>query len=132
MKRSNNVGMRRGRAWKNAYKKKLKKVLAIRKRFRKNRGIMTENKSAVTGEGTLPRVIATGDRVRLTVDVDRYPHFLAKKGLTGIVLDTNASDWPKSIAVKMDEPLEGCEEWDNTILWSDEEREYFPQQVERI
>jgi hypothetical protein len=70
--------------------------------------------------------------VRLTVDVERFPHFLAKKGLTGIVLDTNASDWPKSIAVKMDEPLEGCEEWDNTILWSDEEREYFAEQVEKI
>jgi len=75
-------------------------------------------------------MIATGDRVRLIVDVERYPHFIAKKGSTGIVLDVNPNDWPKTIAVKLDEPLAGCEEWDNCLLWEDEEREYFLQQVE--
>ena len=92
---------------------------------------MNNNKETVAASGNAPR-IATGDRVRLTVDVERYPHFIARKGMTGIVLDTNASDYPQAIAVKLDEHLEGCGEWDNTLLWEDEEREYFQGQVEKI
>jgi hypothetical protein len=76
--------------------------------------------------------IATGDRIRLTMDVDRYPHFVAKEGLTGIVLDVNPNDWPKTIAVQMDEPLEGCEEWDNCVLWSDDDLEHFQDEVEKV
>jgi hypothetical protein len=92
---------------------------------------MNTDRAAITGEGNAPR-IATGDKVRLTVDVERFPHFIARKGLTGVVLDVNQNEWPDTIAVKLDEPLQGCEEWDNTLLWHEEEREYFPQQVERI
>ena len=88
------------------------------------------NKTQNADSGKVPS-IATGDKVRLTVDVERFPHFIARKGLTGVVVETGASDWPKSIAVKMDEPLDGCEEWDNHIIWQDEEREYFQSQVEK-
>ena len=92
---------------------------------------MNTKEKETMASGNAPR-IATGDRVRLTGDVERYPHFIAKKGMTGIVLDTDASDYPEAIAVKLDQHLDGCEEWDNTLLWQEEEREYFTKQVEKI
>ena len=60
-----------------------------------------------------------GDRVVLARDVDRFPDFLATQGMTGTV-DTVEIDG--SIAVKMDSPLEGCEEWDNCVCWYDDEQ----------
>ena len=93
---------------------------------------MNNKQDSKTSEGNALRAIATGDKVRLTVDVERYPHFIARKGMTGIVLDTHTSDYPSAIAVKLDQHLDGCEEWDNTLLWQDEEREYFLKQVEKI
>jgi hypothetical protein len=57
-----------------------------------------------------------GDRVRLTQTVDRYPDFVAPAGLAGTV-DTVEVDG--SLAVKMDQTLDGCEEWNNCICWYD-------------
>ena len=79
----------------------------------------------------VPPVIPTGSRVRLIADVERYPHFIAKRGMTGVLLD-NVGDYPDAYAVKLDETLKGCEEWDNTVLWQDDDREYFYEQVEAI
>jgi hypothetical protein len=56
-----------------------------------------------------------GSRVRLKTDVERFPHFIAKAGLTGIVA-VNDEDM---LAVTMDEPLAGSEEWDNQVCWVD-------------
>jgi len=52
-------------------------------------------------------------RVELKRDVERFPHFIAKKGMKGTVI-LNDND---TIAVKLDEKLIGCEEWDNCIEW---------------
>ncbi len=54
-----------------------------------------------------------GDRVRLSTDVDRYPHFIAKKGDVGVVTVA----YENMFVVKMDLYIEGCEEWDNEIHW---------------
>jgi hypothetical protein len=58
-----------------------------------------------------------GARVQLTRDVDRYPHFLAKAGMTGTVVQNDRH----ALAVRMDAVLPGCEEWDNQILWVPED-----------
>lgn len=57
-----------------------------------------------------------GDRVRLRRDVERYPHFIARAGMTGTVVIADHD----TIAVRMDEHLDGCEEWDNEVIWSDD------------
>lgn len=73
-----------------------------------------------------------GARVRLTRDVDRYPHFVAPKGAEGTI----TKNWDDLIAVKLDEHLEGAEEWDNEVQWYDgmyadaDYREVFQEDVE--
>jgi hypothetical protein len=57
-----------------------------------------------------------GDRVRLARTVDRYPDFLAPQGMTGTV---HTVEIDGSMAVQMDAPLEGAEDWDNCICWDD-------------
>lgn len=57
-----------------------------------------------------------GQRVRLKRDVDRYPSFIARKGLVGTIVSTPGPDH-MNLAVKMDEHLNGAEEWDNEIHW---------------
>src|SRR5262245_33755058 len=54
-----------------------------------------------------------GRRVRLTNDIDRYPHFIAPKGATGTVTEAH----PDLYSVKLDELLPGAEEWDNEVCW---------------
>ncbi len=54
-----------------------------------------------------------GDRVELQRDVERYPQFIAKKGLQGTI----AKKDDEVFAVKMDKRLKGAEEWDNCIEW---------------
>lgn len=71
-----------------------------------------------------PDLPATGTRVRLTVDVDRYPHFVAPKGATGTVknpsrrggLPVHVGD-PNIFAVCLDETLAGAEDWNNEVHW---------------
>lgn len=57
-----------------------------------------------------------GTRVMLRHDVERYPHFIADKGMVGTV--THADEW--TICVRMDERIYGAEAWDNEIVWSNE------------
>lgn len=56
-----------------------------------------------------------GKRVRLRRDVERYPDFIAWKGMTGIVEELQPND--THLAVAMDERIEGCEYWENKVLW---------------
>lgn len=55
-----------------------------------------------------------GTRVRLTKDVERYPHFTARKGAKGTVTESGDG----TVMVLMDEPIKGCEDWDNEVIWS--------------
>lgn len=50
-------------------------------------------------------------KVRLKAAVDRFPHFLANAGLTGTLIECT----DKCATIKMDEHLNGAEEWDNCI-----------------
>ncbi len=56
-----------------------------------------------------PRV---GERVRLTQDVERYPHFIAPKGAEGVVVSED-----DVYAVKLDVFVPGAEEWENEVHW---------------
>lgn len=71
-----------------------------------------------------------GQRIRLTAIVERFPHFLVKQGATGTV--SFVDEKRKQINVKMDALIEGCEEWDNEIIWDGEETEDFPLQTELL
>jgi len=57
--------------------------------------------------------LQVGQRVRLRRNVERYPHFIAGAGLTGTVSYVDAA----MVGVKMDEHIDGCEEWDNEVMW---------------
>lgn len=61
-----------------------------------------------------------GARVRLTEDAERFPHFIADKGAVGTV----TMDDDHLYAVKMDEHLDGCEEWDNEVCWIPEDDDH--------
>lgn len=73
-----------------------------------------------------------GTRVRLTRDVERYPHFVAPEGAEGTITKSQVD----LVAVRLDERLDGAEEWDNEIQWFDgmaentDFREVFQQDVE--
>jgi hypothetical protein len=58
-----------------------------------------------------------GCKVCLKTDIERYPHFIADAGMTGIVAEN--SKW--LFAVRMDMLLVGAEEWDNEVCWADYE-----------
>lgn len=62
--------------------------------------------------------LTTGTRVRTTQIIDRFPHFIVRPGMEGIVTICNE----QTIAVKMDEPIKGAEEWNNEVIWSDVDR----------
>ncbi len=64
--------------------------------------------------------LTTGTRVRLIHDVDRYPHFIAPEGATGTVVDIGD---PMVFAVKLDVHIDGAEDWDNEIHWSNDDLE---------
>lgn len=53
-------------------------------------------------------------RVRLRRDVDRGMDFVARAGLTGILVELT----DQMVRVQMDEPLVGAEEWENCIIWT--------------
>jgi hypothetical protein len=57
---------------------------------------------------TLPKL---GDKVRLHSDADRFSNFIIPAGATGVVTEVNAD----IIVIKMDEPFEGGEDWDNSL-----------------
>lgn len=64
-----------------------------------------------------------GDRVELSRDVERYPHFIAPEGSTGVLVQLDEA------VVRLDEDLEGAEEWDNKVLWAGEHRAEFEEDV---
>jgi hypothetical protein len=65
---------------------------------------------AEEGERFIPMA---GQRVQLREEVNRYPHFIAPKGATGTITEATTD----SVAITMDERLEGAEEWANAIVW---------------
>jgi hypothetical protein len=69
-----------------------------------------------------PDLSAAGTCVRLKRDVERFPHFIARAGTTGQIVEMSES----LIAVSMDEPLEGAEEWENEIHWYPDDPLSFP------
>ena len=54
-----------------------------------------------------------GYRFKLTRDVERFPHFVAKEGSTGTVTVNDDN----GVCAKMDQPFDGAREWDNEIQW---------------
>lgn len=63
-------------------------------------------------------VYKEGQRIRLVRDVDRYPHFIAEKGMTGTVVESSPVS---GICVRMDGTLPNCEEWDNCVVWYEDD-----------
>lgn len=61
----------------------------------------------------MPDHLAVGTRVRLTRPVERYPLFTAPKGAIGTVTVSG----PDVVAMKLDELLEGAEDWNNEVIW---------------
>lgn len=53
-------------------------------------------------------------RFRLRNDVDRYPDFIAPAGATGTVVEVCQD----LIGLKMDQPIRGCEVWENVVYWN--------------
>lgn len=66
------------------------------------------------GEATPRESLVVGARVRLRDDVERYPHFVADAGMAGTVTTSDRD----VVTVRMDDALQGAEEWDNEIVWS--------------
>ncbi len=58
-------------------------------------------------------LFVAGDRVRLRRDVERYPFFVARKGMTGVITVVE----PNTIIVKLDDPLCGAQDWNNSVYW---------------
>lgn len=66
--------------------------------------------SDVLGIVTAYTEINVGDRIELTEWVERFPSFQVPPGATGVVTDAGAL-----VSIKMDNPIAGCEEWDNEV-----------------
>jgi hypothetical protein len=66
-----------------------------------------------------------GDRVRLTRDVERYPHFTAPAGTTGVVTRVSRSAPSPSagvtLLIRADSKIRGAEPWGNEIEWAYDE-----------
>lgn len=66
-------------------------------------------------------MIPAGWRVVLVRDVERFPHFIARKGMKGTVVECSA----KMARVRMDDHLEMYSEWNNEIHWYEDDRADF-------
>jgi hypothetical protein len=55
---------------------------------------------------------AVGDRVRLVRDVERFPFFCARAGLSGVVVGAD-----EFLRVRMEEHIPEASDWDNCIIW---------------
>lgn len=91
-------------------------------------GFVDELATARTVVRTTNGLPLEGQRVQLKVDVDRYNHFVAPKFATGTVTEVHDSQ----IAVKMDLVIEGAEEWNNCVIWQDEDVAHFWTECEGI
>jgi hypothetical protein len=58
--------------------------------------------------------IQPGYRFVLKDDVDRFPYFVAKQGMTGTVTDVELDG---TIIALMDQHIDGADEWENHIWW---------------
>ncbi len=60
-----------------------------------------------------------GSRVVLARDVERFPHFVAPAGASGTVTvnDVTPPSAELLLCVRLDEPLQGAEEWRNEVAW---------------
>lgn len=60
-----------------------------------------------------------GDRVKLKRDAERFPHFIARAGMTGTVVTVEGKNYiPECfMAVRMDVKIVGAESWDNEVQW---------------
>lgn len=54
-----------------------------------------------------------GTRVRFVREVERYPHFVVPEGRTGTVTVSDDNE----IRVRLDEALEGADEWADEVHW---------------
>lgn len=81
-------------------------------------------------EGAVSRLVeaadtgipAVGSRWRLRKSVERYPHFVAPAGAVGIVSDT----YEAHVSLRLEgTPLKGAEEWDNEVVWADDDGSRF-------
>lgn len=55
-----------------------------------------------------------GQRVRTKILVERFPHFIVQPGKMGTIISIGQRPSDTSI-VQMDEPIKGCEDWNNQI-----------------
>jgi hypothetical protein len=67
---------------------------------------------------SLPNV---GERAKLRRLVERFPHFWVAAGAEGTITEAT-----ELIALKMDEHVDGAEEWDNELCWTPEDGAFFP------
>ncbi len=67
-------------------------------------------------------------KIRLVRDVERYPDFIARKGMTGEIDEISKG----FISVQIDDHLEGAEAWNNRILWTGDFLNDFTEDVEYI
>lgn len=54
-----------------------------------------------------------GERFTLARDVDRFPHALVPAGTSGTIAYADK----EAIGLRLDEPFEGLDEWDNELIW---------------
>lgn len=92
---------------------------------------MNTDTNRQTAEGDALRILTKeqlplGQRVRLTREVDRYPHFIAPHGMVGTVVQHGTY----AVCVRMDATLDGAQEWDNEIEWFEDHLPHFVQDVE--
>lgn len=57
--------------------------------------------------------LEVGQQVRLRRNVERAQNFTARGQSLGTVVEINEG----TLSVKMDDLIEGCEEWDNCVIW---------------
>jgi len=73
-----------------------------------------------------------GKRIRLIRDVERFPDFIAKTGMTGYINNLDQRNGRFFVSARMDETIEGAEAWDNEIWWEESHQIDFEKDVELI
>ena len=59
-----------------------------------------------------------GARVELRHEVERFPHFVVAAGEQGTVSYNHQDEHGGTIAVRMDNPIDGADEWNNEVQWN--------------
>jgi hypothetical protein len=65
--------------------------------------------------------VAVGDRFAITQDIERFPMFIVKRGMTGTITEAE----PDLIALTLDEHIDGAEEWDNALIVTPDDHPLF-------